>query len=83
MNARCKFRVVIAFFITNTNCPPLFRHINDRRSILEDAMSCDKSGGIMASVPILHATPGAFVTHTNFRNSKFQLQKGFEEAEPT
>lgn len=34
------------------------------RSILQDAMACDKSGGVMSSVPILHATPAAFITHT-------------------
>lgn len=37
----------------------------------------------MSSVPILHATPGAFVTHTNYRKNKHHLQDGFREAEPT
>ena len=40
------------------------------RNILEEALSCDKSGGIMTSVPLLHATPAAFVTHTNYRKNK-------------
>lgn len=53
------------------------------RNILEEALSCDKSGGIMSSVPILHATPGAFVTHTNYRKNKHHLQDGFKETQPT
>lgn len=53
------------------------------RSILEEAMSCDKAAGIMTSVPILHATPGAFVTHTNFRKNVHHLQDGFRETQPT
>ena len=53
------------------------------RNILEDAQSCGKSGGIVTSVPILHASPGAFVTHTNYRNNRHQLQDGFRETQPT
>jgi len=53
------------------------------RNILEEALSCDKSGGIMTSVPLLHATPAAFVTHTNYRKNKHQLQDGFKETQPT
>ncbi len=56
---------------------------NPVRNILEEALSCDKSGGIMTSVPILHATPGAFVTHTNYRKNKHHLQDGFRETQPT
>jgi alkaline phosphatase len=77
----CHFHVA-----NNCNCNLLILKIYFslhlyRRSILEDAQSCDKSGGIMSSVPILHATPGAFVTHTNSRGNKRQLQDGFREAE--
>ena len=56
---------------------------NPVRTILEDALSCDKSGGIITSVPILHATPGAFVTHTNNRKNAHHLQDGFRETQPT
>ena len=55
---------------------------NTVRNILEEAQSCDKSGGIMTSVPILHATPGAFVTHTNYRKNTHHLQDGFRETQP-
>ena len=53
------------------------------RTILEEAMSCDKAAGIMTSVPILHATPGAFVSHTNYRKNAHHLQDGFRETQPT
>lgn len=56
---------------------------NPVRTILEEALSCDKSGGIITSVPILHATPGAFVTHTNNRRNVHHLQDGFRETQPT
>lgn len=53
------------------------------RNILEEALTCNKSGGIMSSVPILHATPAAFVTHTNYRKNQHHLQDGFKETQPT
>ncbi|KAL3775325.1 hypothetical protein HJC23_003146 [Cyclotella cryptica] len=53
------------------------------RSILQEAMTCDKAGGVMTSVPILHATPAAFITHTNNRNNGHQLQDGYRETKPT
>lgn len=56
---------------------------NPVRTILEEALSCDKSGGVVTSVPILHATPGAFITHTNNRRNKHHLQDGFREVQPT
>ena len=37
----------------------------------------------MTSVPILHATPAAFVAHTNYRKNGHQLQDGFKETLPT
>ena len=55
----------------------------DVSTIIEDAMTCGKSGGVVTSVPILHATPAAFVSHTNNRNSGFQLGKSFENVNPT
>jgi alkaline phosphatase len=56
---------------------------NPVRTILEEALSCDKSGGVITSVPILHATPGAFITHTNNRRNTHHLQDGFREVQPT
>jgi alkaline phosphatase len=55
----------------------------DVSTIVEDAMTCGKSGGVVTSVPILHATPAAFVSHSNNRNSGFQLGKSFENVNPT
>merc|ERR1719453_2558026 len=36
-------------------------------TLVEEAMACGKAGGVMSSVPILHATPGAFITHAAYR----------------
>lgn len=55
----------------------------DVSTIVEDAMTCGKAGGVVTSVPILHATPAAFVSHSNNRNSGFQLGKSFETVNPT
>lgn len=55
----------------------------NQRTIIEDAMFCDKAGGVVTSVPMLHATPAAFVTHTNFRNNRNELQRGFLKVNPT
>ena len=55
----------------------------DVSTIVEDAMTCGKSGGVVTSVPILHATPAAFIAHSNNRNSGFQLSKSFEFVNPT
>eukprot|EP00908_Phaeocystis_cordata_P006370 Transcript_16985.p1 GENE.Transcript_16985~~Transcript_16985.p1 ORF type:complete len:639 (-),score=228.90 Transcript_16985:220-2136(-) len=38
-------------------------------TLVEEAMACGKAGGVMSSVPILHATPGAFITHAAYRKS--------------
>merc|ERR1719242_1426437 len=43
--------------------------------IIEDAQICGKAGGIISSVPMLHATPAAFVTHTNYRKNGRQMQQ--------
>lgn len=55
----------------------------DVSTILEDAMTCGKAGGVISSVPILHATPAAFVTHSNSRSNAFQLQESFKVVNPT
>ena len=52
-------------------------------TLVEDAMMCGKAGGVISSVPVLHATPGAFVTHSNYRKNTLQLQNGFKEVNPT
>jgi len=46
-------------------------------------MMCDKAGGVVTSVPMLHATPGAFVTHTNNRSNRDQLRRSFMAVNPT
>jgi alkaline phosphatase len=55
----------------------------DVSTLVEDAMMCGKAGGVVTSVPLLHATPAAFVTHSNSRANFFQLQKSFEAVNPT
>jgi alkaline phosphatase len=52
-------------------------------TIVEDAMRCGKSGGVVTSVPLLHATPAAFVTHTNSRTNNVQLADSFKAVNPT
>ena len=44
----------------------------DVETILEEAIKCGKAGGVVTSVPMFHATPGAFFIHSNSRgNRKF------------
>jgi alkaline phosphatase len=52
-------------------------------TLVEDAMMCNKAGGVVTSVPMLHATPGAFITHVNFRGDREALQKSFNVVNPT
>lgn len=52
-------------------------------TLVEDAMMCGKAGGVVTSVPILHATPGAFVAHSNDRQNSAQLRRTFEIVNPT
>jgi alkaline phosphatase len=52
-------------------------------TLVEDAMMCDKSGGVVTSVQMLHATPGAFVTHANYRKDRQTLQRSFNNVNPT
>jgi alkaline phosphatase len=52
-------------------------------TIVEDAMMCGKAGGVVTSVPLLHATPGAFVVHSNNRSNRDQLRRSFMEVNPT
>ena len=42
---------------------------NDVPTLVEEAMKCGKAAGVMSSVPTLHATPGAFITHSATRRT--------------
>lgn len=55
----------------------------DVSTLVEDAMMCGKAGGVVSSVPVFHATPGAFITHTNNRNDRDSLRRSFERVNPT
>jgi len=55
----------------------------DVSTIVEDAMKCGKAAGVVSSVPVLHATPGAFVVHSNYRKNGAQMQRSFEKTNPT
>jgi len=55
----------------------------DVSTLVEDAMYCGKAGGVVSSVTMLHATPGAFVAHSNNRRDTDTLQKSFANINPT
>ncbi len=55
----------------------------DLSTIVEDAMKCGKAAGVISSVPVLHATPGSFVVHSNYRKNGPQMQRSFENVNPT
>ena len=52
-------------------------------TLVEDALMCGKSGGVISSVPVLHATPAAFVTHSNYRKNGPQMQRTLKTTNPT
>jgi alkaline phosphatase len=52
-------------------------------TIVEEAMNCGKAGGAITSVNMLHATPAAFIAHSNNRNNRRQLTQSFEAVNPT
>ena len=54
-----------------------------RSTIIEDAMMCGKAGGVVTSVPVLHATPAAFITHSNNRNNGPQMQRNMRSVNPS
>lgn len=54
-----------------------------RSTIVEDATMCGKAGGVVSSVPVLHATPGAFITHSNNRNNGPQMQRNLRVSNPS
>jgi alkaline phosphatase len=55
----------------------------DVSTLVEDAMYCGKAGGVVTSVPMFHATPGAFIIHSNSRSDRDQLRRSFEKVNPT
>jgi alkaline phosphatase len=55
----------------------------DVSTIVEDAMKCGKAAGVISSVPVLHATPGSFVAHSNYRKNGPQMQRSLEKVNPT
>jgi len=55
----------------------------DLSTIVEDAMKCGKAAGVISSVPVLHATPGSFVVHSNYRKNGPQMQRSLEDVNPT
>ena len=52
-------------------------------TIVEDAMKCGKAAGVVSSKPILHATPGTFISHSNNRKHVDQLRRSFRQVNPT
>lgn len=55
----------------------------DVSTLVEEAMMCGMAGGVVTSVPLLHATPAAFITHTNNRSNRDSLRRSFERVMPT
>lgn len=56
---------------------------NERQTIIEEAMKCGMAGGVVTSVPMFHATPGAFVIHSNSRSNRDQLRTSWKSVNPT
>ena len=54
-----------------------------KSTLIEDAMYCNKAGGVVSSVPQFHATPAAFITHSNNRNARDILRQNFLAVNPT
>ena len=51
-------------------------------TLLEEAMKCGKAGGVVSSVPVIHATPGAFITHSAYRKDNL-MNVVTNEIDPT
>jgi alkaline phosphatase len=56
---------------------------NDRPTLIEEAMKCGMAGGVVTSVPMFHATPGAFILHSNNRSNRDQLRTSWKSVNPT
>ena len=54
----------------------------DGETILEAARKCGKAGGVVSSVPVFHATPGAFIIHSNSRSNRDQLRTNWIKSDP-
>lgn len=52
-------------------------------TILEEAIKCGMAGGVVTSVPMFHATPAAFIIHTNSRSNRDQLRTSWKTVNPT
>lgn len=52
-------------------------------TILEEATKCGMAGGVVTSVPMFHATPGAFIIHSNNRSNRDQLQTNWKKTNPS
>jgi alkaline phosphatase len=52
-------------------------------TLVEDAAMCGKAGGVVSTVPMFHATPAAFIIHSNNRSKRAQLRRSFLEGNPT
>ena len=52
-------------------------------TLVEDAVMCGKAGGVVSTVPMFHATPAAFIIHSNNRSNRDQLRRSFLEGNPT
>lgn len=68
---------------TGTNMMSVNMYEEDVSTLVEDAIMCGKSGGVVTSVPMLHATPGSFITHSNYRKNGPQMQRGLRKINPT
>jgi alkaline phosphatase len=68
---------------TGANMMSVNLYEEDVSTLVEDAMMCGKSGGVVTSVPMLHATPGSFITHSNYRKNGPQMQRGLRKINPT
>eukprot|EP00339_Tiarina_fusa_P012873 CAMPEP_0117001948 /NCGR_PEP_ID=MMETSP0472-20121206/3775_1 /TAXON_ID=693140 ORGANISM="Tiarina fusus, Strain LIS" /NCGR_SAMPLE_ID=MMETSP0472 /ASSEMBLY_ACC=CAM_ASM_000603 /LENGTH=754 /DNA_ID=CAMNT_0004702121 /DNA_START=45 /DNA_END=2309 /DNA_ORIENTATION=+ len=55
----------------------------DMSTIIEDAMKCGMAGGVVSSVPMFHATPAAFILHSNNRSNRDQLRTSWLKTNPT
>lgn len=54
-----------------------------KSTLVEDAMYCNMAGGVVTSVPQFHATPAAFISHSNNRNTRDILRQSVLAVNPT
>jgi len=68
---------------TSTDMLAVDLYENEVPTLIEEALSCEKAAGTVTSMPVLHATPGAFISHSNNRNNHDQIRQGFRKVNPT